>query len=230
MIIAALQQSALNANDTRSIAVAAVVATLMAGAITAIGTALAPPLALVFRRFIDRRRSRLILMDEINDLRRHCSANLEILDLILARPGIPARMHIEKMRMFQSNLIYDNTVAFDIQPKIRRLLIRLRLFVRNLDFEIDDTVSFLYGQPAPDYVHVREQLTYLREKLLYAIARLDEDTRELKRERGPPPSARRPQRIIYRTGALVNEPDALLAGGGARAALETAGPRGGRAG
>jgi len=186
----------LDQEQTLSPPIIAAIAALTAALVAATGTTISPIIANVFSRRLDRSRSKKIIVDEIEDIIRHCQANFEILANMNCSHGTPARMHFDKMIMFETALIFDNNLARDLPLDLRRRTIWIRLVVRNLNKEIQDTISYCYGKKLRSSNELKIRVLYMKDKFEYAQERLMVDLLELEDVR----VTKRPSRskeIIY---------------------------------
>jgi hypothetical protein len=182
-------------------AVLASVAALTAAFVAALSTALAPLLQSLTERVVERRRSRLILIEEISDISRHLQANLEILNAIDLAHGRPARMHFDKMKMFETNFLCDNNVVRNFPDRIRLRIIGIRLLVRNLDKEIADLTDRFYAPTVSfgrqHHAEFLDRIAYLRDKFSYAEERLRVECLIIRGRRRHPKMPERSKRIVY---------------------------------
>lgn len=150
-------------------------------------------------RWLDRGRSKKIVLEELDDLARHCNATIEVLNNIDPNLGLPARMHFDKARMFETGLIFDNDIARSVPASLRRRFVNIRLVVRNLDRELVDFVDFFYGKSIRSQEEFTGRLTYQIEKFEYAATRLAWEIASIRGdsvERYPD----RPKHIVYHDG------------------------------
>ncbi|MGY6521499.1 MAG: hypothetical protein ACXIUD_07215 [Mongoliitalea sp.] len=83
-----------------------------------------------------------LLTSELEDLIRHCIANLEVLQAIDFEKGVPSMLHFEKMKVMESSLIFSQETFNVIDSKFTRHINRLKLEIRNINIEIDHLIKY----------------------------------------------------------------------------------------
>lgn len=83
-----------------------------------------------------------LLSSELEDLIRHCIANLEVLKSIDLDKGIPSDMHFEKMKVMESSILFSSDTYIHIESKYTRYIHRLKIEIRNINLEIDSVLQF----------------------------------------------------------------------------------------
>lgn len=78
-----------------------------------------------------------LLKGEISDIWRHCTANLEIVENIDLERGAPLRIHLEKMKVYESSIIFSENTYRAIHERYAQEIFRLRLMIRNINLEIE---------------------------------------------------------------------------------------------
>lgn len=83
-----------------------------------------------------------LLSSELEDLTRHCIANLNVLKSIDLSKGIPSSLHFEKMKVMETSILFsENTYTF-ISSKHTRYINRIKLEIRNINLEIDYLIKY----------------------------------------------------------------------------------------
>ncbi len=152
--------------------------------------------------YLSSRRELRLLISEFEDMIRHINANIEVLDQIDLSMGIPAIIHLEKMKIPESSIIFSSDTYRNIYNKHSRLIYELRLIVRNINIEIDSTV-FLLQKEETYNKKVRiayEYLKYIEFKMNYAASKIHSEKEKLLKKRlknNTSPTPKRPLKIIY---------------------------------
>lgn len=83
-----------------------------------------------------------LLTSELEDLIRHCIANLQVLRSIEIEKGIPSMLHFEKLKVMESSLLFSQDTFVFINSKYTRYINRLKLEIRNINLEIDYVIKY----------------------------------------------------------------------------------------
>lgn len=152
--------------------------------------------------YLSSRRDLRLLISEFEDMIRHIKANIEVLNQIDLKKGIPAIMHLEKMKIPESSIIFSSDTYRNIHNKHSRLIYELRLIVRNINIEIDSTVFFLQKEETSrKKVRITyAYLEYFKFKMNYAASKIDSEKEKLHKKRmknNTSPAPKRPLNIVY---------------------------------
>lgn len=112
-----------------------------------------------------------LLFGEIKDIKRHCNANLEVLDKIDLSKGIPSQMHFKKMKVSYYSIVCSTETFKAIKPVHANLIYDLKLILRNVDIEIDTVVQYLADHRYDSKIMLR-YIFYLKQKFEYVQDRL----------------------------------------------------------
>ena len=68
-----------------------------------------------------------LLLGELEDLIRHCIANLAVLESMKIEEGVPSSMHFEKMKVMESSILFASDTYLFIDTKYTRYIHRLKM-------------------------------------------------------------------------------------------------------
>ena len=127
---------------------------------------------------------------------QHCDANLELLRSMDVEKGLPARMHFDKMTMFETGMIFENSIGVNTPTFLRIYFIQIRVVIRNIDLELLDIIAYFYRAGPFRKEELAVRIRYQIEKIEYAKKRLEYILNQVKRKTtGPAP--KRSSEIIY---------------------------------
>lgn len=112
-----------------------------------------------------------LLFGEMKDIKRHCNANLEVLNKIDLSKGIPSQMHFKKMKVSYYSIICSTETFKAIKPVHANLIYDLKLIIRNIDIEIDTIIQYL-ADPHYNIKTMLKYILYLKHKFEYVQDRL----------------------------------------------------------
>lgn len=112
-----------------------------------------------------------LLFGEIKDIKRHCNANLEVLNKIDLSKGIPSQMHFKKMKVSYYSIICSTETFKAMKPVHANLIYDLKLIIRNIDIEIDTIIQYL-TDPHYNSKTMLKYILYLKQKFEYVQDRL----------------------------------------------------------
>jgi hypothetical protein len=112
-----------------------------------------------------------LLASEIEDLTRHCAANLHVLKAIDLGKGIPSGIHFEKMKILESSILFAPDTYSIINSKYTRHINRLKLEIRNINAEVQYVINYRKQQHIDTKVFA-VYLDYLISKMEFTIDNL----------------------------------------------------------
>lgn len=83
-----------------------------------------------------------LLSGELEDLIRHCIANLSVLKSMNTEEGVPSNLHFEKMKIMESSILFSADTYLMIDSKFTRYIHRLKTEIRNINLEIDSVLAY----------------------------------------------------------------------------------------
>ena len=119
-----------------------------------------------------------LLSGELEDLIRHCVANLSILESMKMEEGMPSNMHFEKMKIMESSILFSSDTYFLIDSKYTRYIHRLRIEIRNINLEIDSVIAYKKTE-IPNKDILKKYVDYLISKMKTTINNLPNRLSEL---------------------------------------------------
>ena len=143
--------------------------------VTVLLTLLSTLLSAKLNRSIMAGRELKRLIEELADMKRHCYANDEILKQIDLSQGLPSAMHFEKMKIPESSILFSSETFRTIYMKHSRQVYELRLIVRNINIELEETVKYIATDRCKQSV-VKEYIDYIKAKTGYIIVRIQEES------------------------------------------------------
>ncbi|MCP4182256.1 MAG: hypothetical protein GY761_02930 [Hyphomicrobiales bacterium] len=149
-------------------------AAILAGFVSGLFTLMTPWMDHYFRRG----RYRKLFVFELSDIIRHCEANVELMQRIQDANGIPARMHLEKMLVFETGMIFDNEMLSSMPVWLQRRFVGIRVAVRNVNLELTDTIARLFGDITPSKDEINQRFQYHLAKFRYLQERLESEVSE----------------------------------------------------
>lgn len=158
--------------------------------------AFVPLMSSFFIRFFDAKRAKRIAIQEVEDIIRHCEANIVVIDDIDCMKGLPAKMHYEKMRMYFTGMLFDNNISRELPHQVRERIVNVRLIVRNLDETVKDIIDRFYVQGCRNFEELSQRNSFMKQKFIHSIDRLGFELSKLagRRKKNMKP---RPSEIIY---------------------------------
>jgi len=112
-----------------------------------------------------------LLTGEIEDLTRHCVANLVVLKSIDLDKGIPSDLHFEKMKIMDTSLIFSSDTYSFIDSKYTGYINRLKLEIRNINIEIESVIRYKKNNVVDKKI-LKDHLDYLFAKMNFTINNL----------------------------------------------------------
>lgn len=119
-----------------------------------------------------------LLSSELEDLTRHCIANLQVLKSFDLSKGIPSSLHLQKMKIMESSILFSPDTFQIISSDYTRFINRLRLEIRNINLEIDYLLNYKQRQDFKPEVF-QQYTDYLVSKMETTITMLPERLRDL---------------------------------------------------
>ncbi len=119
-----------------------------------------------------------LLLSELEDLIRHCIANLQVLRSMDLEKGIPSDLHFEKMKVMESSVLFSADTFLIINSQYTRYVNRIKLEIRNINLEIDYLLT--YKRKANFELPILEKyIGYLVSKMEITINNLPQRLAEL---------------------------------------------------
>ncbi|WP_298534961.1 hypothetical protein [uncultured Algibacter sp.] len=139
-----------------------------------------------------------LLNSEIEDIQRHCKANIKVLDIISFDNGkLPSSMHFKKLKVYESSILFSPEMYRSIKVKIAKDLYRFKTEIRNVNIEIDTLLDYLNNNHKIEIAVVEEYIEYIKGKCVYiGKCASSLNTRKFKYSKNSKPANYTP-RIIY---------------------------------
>jgi len=143
------------------------------GAITGVVIAVISSIIIEFvKAKVKKRKEYTLILNEIKDLGRHFSKNVNILNQMDLSKGIPMNMHFEKLKVFEQSLIFSQDTYRTSDKKIQKHIYRFKLELRNIHIEIDDLLAYLKSGNVNEEV-VEQFVGYIKMKNEYILKRIE---------------------------------------------------------
>tara|TARA_R110002049_G_scaffold295535_3_gene482965 strand:- start:4218 stop:4784 length:567 start_codon:yes stop_codon:yes gene_type:complete len=112
-----------------------------------------------------------LLSSELEDLIRHCIANLNVLKSINLNKGIPSNLHFEKMKVMETSILFSPDTYSFISSNHTRYINRIKLEIRNINLEIDYIIKYKQSSNFT-VVNFQQYIDYLISKMEVTIKNL----------------------------------------------------------
>lgn len=122
-----------------------------------------------------------LLAIELKDIERHCNENAKVLNFIDLANGIPSSMHLKKMLIPESSIIFSSETYRRIYLEHSELTHELKLIVRNNNIEIQQIIDYQSGMCCERAV-LEKYYAHLRSKSKWMADRLGKERKRFMRE------------------------------------------------
>jgi hypothetical protein len=95
------------------------------------------------RNLLKRKKEVTLILAELDAIYKHILSNLNIIESIDLKMGVPHRMHFEKMKIHQNSILFSSDTFRTISSKHGMVIYRLKLILRNIDIEAQAIVDYI---------------------------------------------------------------------------------------
>jgi hypothetical protein len=116
------------------------------------------------RNSLKRKKEVTLILAELDAIYKHILSNLNIIESIDLKMGVPHRMHFEKMKIHQNSILFSSETFRMMSSKHGMLIYRLKLILRNIDIEAQAIVDYIDGKDY-DVETMNQYLDYFKRRL-----------------------------------------------------------------